>query len=128
MRIFARRVDHVQVCIPPGAEEKARRFYEEVLGFHAIEKPAGLKLRPTMWFQNGDVEFHVAVDAVTERTRQHPAVIVEEIERVRAHLVERGVALQEEPEILDRKRFSFLDPFGNKIEFLEYHKDRKVGN
>ena len=126
MQVRCRHVDHVQVCIPPGAEESARAFYVNVLGFHPIEKPDSLRSMATMWFQNGAVEFHVAVDPVTQRTKQHPALLVEEIDAVREHLVKHGVILKDEPAIPDRKRFSFYDPFGNRIEFLEYHKDRKL--
>ncbi|HEY4330458.1 MAG TPA: VOC family protein [Phycisphaerae bacterium] len=127
MQIRCHHIDHVQVCIPPGTEEAARAFYENILHFHRVQKPASLKDRPTMWFQNGSIELHVAVDPVIKRTKQHPAMIVEEIEAVRAHLIQHGIQPHEEPDIPDRKRFSFLDPFGNRIEFLEYFKDRKLG-
>ena len=123
-----RHVDHVQVCIPPGFEAAARDFYEKVLGFHRIERPESLKARPTQWFQNGDVELHVAVDPETRRTKQHPALVVEDIDTVRDHLAQNGIKLNEEPLIPDRKRFSFLDPWDNRIEFLEYLKDRRAGN
>src|SRR6185369_12492824 len=91
MQVRCRHVDHVQVCIPPGAEETARAFYVNVLGFHPIEKPESLRSMATMWFQNGDVEFHVATDPVTQRTKQHPALVVEGIDAVRDHLVKQGV-------------------------------------
>src|SRR5947209_3024821 len=32
MKINIKRLDHVQVCIPRGAEPKAREFYEGLLG------------------------------------------------------------------------------------------------
>ena len=128
MDIRCRHIDHVQVCIPPGTEESAQAFYENVLGFRRVEKPASLQSMATIWMQNGDVELHVAVHPVMERTKQHPALVVEGIDEVRAHLTQHGVALKEEPVIPDRKRFSFSDPFGNRIEFLEYLKDRKAGN
>ena len=127
MEIRCRHIDHVQICIPPGHEESARAYYEQVLGFHRVEKPESLRGRSTQWFQIGDIEMHVAVDPVTARTRQHPALVVEAIDEVRAWLVSHGITIQEEPEIPDRRRFSFLDPFGNRIEFLEYFKDRRVG-
>ncbi len=125
MDIHCRHLDHVQVCIPPGAEDTARDFYQRVLGFHAVQKPESLKARPTQWFQNGDVEIHVAVDPETRRTKQHPAMVVEDLDTVREHLLNNGVKLQEEPPIPDRKRFSFLDPWNNRIEFLEFSKDQR---
>jgi catechol 2,3-dioxygenase-like lactoylglutathione lyase family enzyme len=119
-----RHVDHVQMCIPPGAEAAARDFYEKILGFHKTQKPESLNSRPTQWFQNGDVELHIAVDPVKERTRQHPALVVENIDAVREHLIQHNVKIQDEPVIPDRKRFSFLDPWNNKIEFMEFLKDQ----
>ena len=127
MQVRCRHIDHVQICIPPGSEDQARAFYENILGFHKVEKPESLKARATQWFQNGNIEIHIAVDPVTQRTKQHPAMVVEKIDEVRAFLVEKGITLQEEPNIPDRKRFSFLDPWGNRIEFLEYFKDRFSG-
>ena len=119
-----RHVDHVQICIPPGTEAAARDFYENVLGFHKIQKPDSLQARPTQWFQNGDVELHIAVDPVKERTRQHPALVVENIDTIRDHLLQHNIKIQDEPPIPDRKRFSFLDPWNNKIEFMEFLKDQ----
>ena len=40
MKIIA--IDHVQLAMPPGEEEAARRFYRDVLGFVEIPKPASL--------------------------------------------------------------------------------------
>ena len=45
-------------------------------------------------------------------------MVVEKIDEVRAFLVQKGITLKEEPNIPDRKRFSFLDPWGNRIELL----------
>lgn len=126
MQVRCRHIDHVQVCVPPGAEAAARNFYQHVLGFHPVEKPESLRVRATQWFQNGDVEIHVAVDPETKRTKQHPALVVEDIDEVRTHLANNGITLNEEPLIPDRKRFSFLDPWNNRIEFLEYHKDQRA--
>jgi 4-hydroxyphenylpyruvate dioxygenase-like putative hemolysin len=35
-------IDHVQLAMPPGEEETARRFYHDLLGMVEIPKPAGL--------------------------------------------------------------------------------------
>ena len=34
-----RRLNHLQICVPIGAETQARRFYADVLGLTEIEKP-----------------------------------------------------------------------------------------
>ena len=72
MEIRCRHYDHVQVCIPPGAEESAQNFYEDVLNFHRVAKPASLRSMKTMWFQNGSIELHVAVDPVPEPHQAAP--------------------------------------------------------
>ncbi|BBW96455.1 hypothetical protein GsuE55_12880 [Geobacillus subterraneus] len=41
--IHIKQLDHVQICIPFGAEDEARAFYTDVLGFQEIEKPESLK-------------------------------------------------------------------------------------
>ena len=92
MRINFKRLDHVQLCIPPGAETRAREFYAGVLGLAEIEKPAPLKGRGGLWFEIADIQLHLG-----------------------AH----GVRLKEEPSIPGARRLSFFDPFGNRIELLE---------
>jgi hypothetical protein len=39
---------------------------------------------------------------------------------VKKYLTENDVKIKEEIQIPGRKRFSFYDPFGSRIELLEY--------
>ena len=48
------RLDHVQLAIPSGGEERARAFYVEVLGFEEVEKPPHLAQRGGAWFRSGE--------------------------------------------------------------------------
>jgi catechol 2,3-dioxygenase-like lactoylglutathione lyase family enzyme len=50
--------------------------------------------------------------------KSYPVFEVENIEEVRRYLEENGVSMQDEKPILGVVRFSFRDPFGNRIEFL----------
>ena len=120
MQIVLEDVDHVQLCIPPGAEAQARAFYEGVLGFAEVPKPESLLSHGGMWYHCGNVEVHIGIDPVTQRTKGHPAFEVHGLTQIRQHLENHGIKIKEEPLIPDRQRFSFTDPFGNKIEFLEY--------
>jgi catechol 2,3-dioxygenase-like lactoylglutathione lyase family enzyme len=120
MQIVLDDVDHVQLCIPPGAEAQARGFYEGVLGFIEVPKPESLIPHGGMWYRSGNVEVHIGIDPVKERTKGHPAFEVHGLKTIRTYLESRGIRLKEEPLIPDRARFSFTDPFGNKIELLEY--------
>jgi catechol 2,3-dioxygenase-like lactoylglutathione lyase family enzyme len=54
--------------------------------------------------------------------KEHPGFEIENLVEVKEFLRENGVWLKDEIPIPGRKRFSFYDPFGNKIELLEYDK------
>ena len=46
-------LEHVQIAMPPGGEEAARRFYVEGLGMAEAPKPEGLAGRGGYWFAGG---------------------------------------------------------------------------
>jgi len=120
MNIVVKRLDHVQICIPIGAEDEARAFYTGVLGFSEIEKPETLKASGGLWYEVGDIGLHIGVEnREGYRSKSHPAFEVENIEAVRRYLEEKGVVTKDEKAIPGIARFSFLDPFHNRIEFLE---------
>src|SRR5947209_10671190 len=68
-------IDHVQITIPPGAEEAARFFYCRLLGLPEIEKPASLQGRGGFWLQAGDRQVHVGAEPGVDRlaTKAHVA-------------------------------------------------------
>ena len=123
MKIKFNRLDHVQVCIPPGAEGEAREFYGGLLGLEEIEKPEVLKKNGGMWYSIADVALHVGVEEVVAPSKRHPAFEVEDVSGVRGYLERSGVRIKNEPDIPGvLHRFSFLDPFGNRIELFEKAK------
>lgn len=113
-------IDHVQVAIPPGADEAARAFYSGVLGLAEIPKPAPLNASGGAWFLTGATQLHIGgqVGFVPAR-KAHPAFVVEDFEAYCALLRERGVAVREEVEVAGRRRAGIEDPFGNRIELIE---------
>jgi catechol 2,3-dioxygenase-like lactoylglutathione lyase family enzyme len=117
--LVVKRLDHVQISIPTGAEEQARAFYRDVVGLRELEKPESLKSRGGLWFAIGDIELHLGMEAVVNPTKRHPAFEVEDVRSARALFKRAGVKVQEEPVIPGRERFSIWDPFGNRIEFLQ---------
>jgi catechol 2,3-dioxygenase-like lactoylglutathione lyase family enzyme len=121
MRIRFRRLDHVQLCIPPGAEAEARRFYGGLLGLREIEKPGPLRPNGGMWFEVADVQLHIGVEDVEAApSKRHPAFEVEDARGVRRHLEAHGVRTRDEPDVPGvLSRFSLFDPFGNRIELME---------
>jgi catechol 2,3-dioxygenase-like lactoylglutathione lyase family enzyme len=119
MKIHIKRLDHVQVCIPFGEEERAREFYTRVLGLEEIEKPDALKPNGGLWFQVANIQLHIGVEEMQGKSKRHPAFEVEGLEQIREHLRENQVKIKEEIEVPGLNRFSFFDPFGNRIEFME---------
>ena len=114
-----KRLDHIQICIPMGAEEKARDFYASVLGLEEIEKPDALKPNGGLWFKVADIQLHIGVEEEQKKSKRHPAFEVGDLESIKLYLQSKGVKVKEETAIPGVNRFSFLDPFDNRIEFLE---------
>ena len=56
-------IDHVQLAMPAGKEEAARRFYSGLLGMTEIQKPTELAKRSGCWFASGSVQVHLGVEA-----------------------------------------------------------------
>lgn len=119
MKIRIKRLDHVQLCIPIGEEAKAREFYGGILGLEEIEKPDALKGRGGMWYKIADIQLHIGAEDTHSASKRHPAFEVEDLEGIRRYLHEHGVKISEEIAIPGVERFSFFDPFGNRIEFAE---------
>ncbi len=118
------RVDHVQLPVPPETEADAREFYGSLLGFEEIPKPMSLRSNGGLWFRAGDVELHLGVEEPARRSKRHPAFEVGAIDEARSHLEANGVETRDEKRIPGRERFSFRDPFGNRIELLAYESEQ----
>jgi catechol 2,3-dioxygenase-like lactoylglutathione lyase family enzyme len=119
MKINFRKLDHVQLCIPPEAEERAREFYGGLLGLPEIEKPEPLRARGGLWFEIADIQLHIGVERDGSKSKRHPAFEIEDAEGVRKYLERNGVRTRDEISLAGVKRFSLFDPFDNRIELLE---------
>ena len=119
MKVQFKRLDHVQICVPFGGEERARDFYGRLLGLEEIEKPDALKRNGGLWFQVADIQLHVGVEEVQGKSKRHPAFEVEGLAQIREYLQENQVKIKDEIPVPGLKRFSFFDPFGNRIELME---------
>ncbi|HET7629430.1 MAG TPA: VOC family protein [Bacillales bacterium] len=119
MSIHFVKLDHVQVCIPNGAEEEARVFYAGVLGLKEIAKPKALLKNGGLWFEAADVQLHIGTEEPKQKGKAHPAFQVSNVRAAKEHLIRSGVRTQEETPVPGVERFSFFDPFGNRIEMLE---------
>lgn len=113
-------IDHVQLATPAGCEAEARAFYGEILGLPEIEKPENLKARGGVWFQCGNQQIHLGVQAdFRPATKAHPAFALRNLASLRQRLHEHHVAVVEDEPLPGAVRFYVADPFGNRLEFLE---------
>jgi catechol 2,3-dioxygenase-like lactoylglutathione lyase family enzyme len=119
MKINIHRLNHFQVCIPRGAEAQAREFYGGLLGLEEIEKPEVLKKNGGLWYEVADIQLHIGVEDAVAPSKRHPAFEVERVADVRAYLEQNAVRTKDEPSLPGVERFSFFDPFGNRIELME---------
>jgi catechol 2,3-dioxygenase-like lactoylglutathione lyase family enzyme len=114
-------IDHVQVAAPKGCEEKAREFYGELLGMQEIPKPKNLQKRGGVWFQCGNHQLHIGVQETFQpAVKAHPAFHVKNLAKLREHLMAKGIEIKEEEPLEGADRFYVSDPFGNRLEFLEW--------
>lgn len=113
-------LDHVQLSMPAGEEDAARRFYVGVLGMTESAKPENLARRGGAWFSNESVKIHLGVDQAFHPARKaHPAFLVRDLSQLRSRCEAAGVQTTEDEPLPGFKRFFVHDPFGNRIEFLE---------
>jgi len=87
------RLDHVQLAMPAGGEDAARRFYDETLGIPEVQKPAHLAKRGGCWFENGSVKIHLGVEQDFRPARKaHPALVVSDLSALIECLWTRDIA------------------------------------
>ena len=114
-------IDHVQIAMPAGGEEKARGFFINLLGFHEIPKPPELAKRGGAWFEAGTVQLHLGVDEDFHPARKaHPAFIVDNLDGVISKVLSAGFEIDAiQPALDGYKRAHVFEPFGNRIELME---------
>lgn len=118
MRVTA--IDHVQLAMPPGGEDKARAFYVGLLGIPEVPKPINLAKRGGCWFQRGELKVHLGVEADFRPSRKaHPAFLVEDLAALALILGSAGHEPKPDEPLEGYERIYVNDPFGNRIELLE---------
>lgn len=116
-------IDHVQLAAPKGSEEKAREFFQGIFGLSEIEKPEELKKRGGVWFKFGNNQIHIGIEEpFTPAKKAHPAFEIENIEELKQHLNAHEVNYIVDNNLPGANRIYVNDPFGNRIELLEWEK------
>jgi len=114
-------IDHIQLAMPSGEEDKARSFFANTLGFTEIPKPPELAKRGGVWFRSENVQLHIGVEKDFHPARKaHPAFIVDDLDSMLNKVQLAGYETDSSQPPLDGyKRAHVFDPFGNRIELME---------
>jgi catechol 2,3-dioxygenase-like lactoylglutathione lyase family enzyme len=113
-------VDHVSLAAPYACEERARRFFGEILGMPEVAKPPDLATHGGCWFQCGDRQLHVGVERDFAPARKaHPAFRVCGLSALKVVLQSESVDFIDDTANADIHRIFVRDPWGNRLEFVE---------
>ncbi len=113
-------LDHVQLAMPAGEENKARAFYRGVLGIPEKPKPPHLGQRGGVWFESDTIKVHLGVDATFRPARKaHVAFLVVGVRDIASRCRKAGYETAEDEPLQGYDRLYVYDPFGNRLELME---------
>ncbi|SEV99489.1 Glyoxalase/Bleomycin resistance protein/Dioxygenase superfamily protein [Aliiroseovarius sediminilitoris] len=113
------QLHHVQLAMPKGQEDRAVRFYADLLGLKVEPKPDILAKRGGVWFRHGDVRVHLGVEELfTPAKKAHPAFLCDDLNALARTLEAAEFPVRWDEKLSGFRRFYTADPFGNRIEFL----------
>jgi uncharacterized protein YhfF/predicted enzyme related to lactoylglutathione lyase len=121
--ITIKRLDHIQIYIPFGKGDEAKSFYGDILKFKEIPKSREVVKNGELWYEVGEIKFHLVCEDKLKDSNMHIAFEVENIKLLKESLNANGVKIKHDITIIDGQRFSIIDPFNNKIEFIEKAKN-----
>ena len=113
-------LDHVQLAIPIGGEDRARSFYTGILGLTEVAKPASMAGRNSIWFAAGPVNLHLGIEEdFHPAKRAHPALVVDGLDEIVAACERAGLSTRPDTSVNGFRRVHIFDPFGNRLELME---------
>jgi catechol 2,3-dioxygenase-like lactoylglutathione lyase family enzyme len=114
-------IHHVQLAMPAGEEDRAETFYAGLLGLERVAKPEALAGRGGVWFRGKEVEVHLGVEEGFRPARKaHPAFLVKGLALLEERLRDASAPVRPDEPFEDRRRVHTEDPFGNRIELIEW--------
>ena len=117
---FGLRWHHLQLSAPPGSGDAAREFWVTTLGFVELAKPPVLAARGGIWVRADGLEIHVGIDAdFSPPEKAHPGIVTADLDGLAARLTSHGIEVSWDDAFPGMRRFYVLDPFGNRLEFLQ---------
>jgi len=113
-------IDHVQLAMPSGGEERAREFYGSLFGLAERPKPEALAARGGVWFEQVGLKIHLGVEGDFRPAKKaHPALLVQGLDELIARCELAGYEVVPGEVLGDQRRAYVDDPFGNRIELIE---------
>ena len=113
-------IEHVQLAMPAGEEQRAREFYSHTLGIPEVPKPPELAKRGGAWFESEHLKIHLGVEGDFRPARKaHPALLVEDLRSLVTLLRGKGYSVVDDDALEGFFRVYVSDPFGNRIELME---------
>ena len=110
---------HVNVTVPGDAEDAAKHFYKQILGFEEIDKPDASRSRGA-WYQLGAVQLHLSIEEAQPPSRRHVCYQVRDVAAAERHFRDAGIEiLDDERPLAGTRRFFLRDPGGNRIEITQ---------
>jgi catechol 2,3-dioxygenase-like lactoylglutathione lyase family enzyme len=113
-------IDHIQLAMPAGQEERARKFYRDVLGLPETPKPPDLAKRGGCWFETDHIKIHLGVDKdFHPATKAHPGLLVSDLQAIVERCRQRGFEIVNDAPLEGYQRVYVNDPFGNRLELMQ---------
>jgi acetyl esterase len=114
------RLHHVALPYTPGAQDAARRFYQQLLGLTEIPVPDAFAGRSFVWFAVGAGQLHLipepGLSRKAESSDRHPCLSVDNLDETLSRLEAAGHRIDRYESLADRSQAFVRDPFGNLIE------------
>ncbi len=113
------QIDHVQLAMPAGQEDRATAFYMGLLGIPRVAKPPELAVRGGCWFERDGLRVHLGVeDDFRPARKAHPALAVSGLEELCVLLEAASHPVRMTEDVPGTPQWYVDDPFGNRIELV----------
>ena len=117
-------LNHVDIIIPKDSDALARKYFCEILGLKEIAKPEVLRKNGGFWLELNNSQLHLSYEKKEgvdpKKTKAHFAFEVIDLKKMEERLNQNGYATKKQEQIPGMLRFESEDPFGHRIEFLQY--------
>jgi hypothetical protein len=108
------------LAMPAGGEAEVVAFCEGILCIPHVPELDHLAARGGCWFEDGDLEIHLGVDAdFRPATKAHAAFIVDDVRSLAAAVVAAGLVVNATSHRPAHDRVYVSDPFGDRIELMQ---------